>query len=223
MTELITQIGALIAAHAWAGIAGLITAGLVTVLAPRNGFWPTWNNPFRTFLGGLAIALGMVFNRVQDGGAWMATTISVFAAVWPTLAAEFVAWRKNSPASAAAAERGHSLPEALFFLSGLSMGGVALYAAVCMTLPACSGVKIDPKFIGKTIEQIAYEACSLFAQDQAPILNQDVEATVTMLCGTADLLKPFVDDLLASKRKASLKFAASHPQYSDAGSMPAEH
>lgn len=119
--------------------------------------------------------------------------------------------------AARANERGASIAEGVFTLS---IGTAVLYAAACIYLNACSGVKIDPKFIGKTIEEIAYEACSLFAEDQAPILNQSVESTVKQLCGTADLIKPFIDDILASKKKASLKFAASHP-VSDAGSMPA--
>ncbi len=95
MPEFLSQLAGMIAAHAWAGVGGLLAMTFVTLLTDRVHFLPSWDSPLRTFLGTLVGALGLVLNQTQDGGNPVATTISVVATTLPTLLAELAALRGN--------------------------------------------------------------------------------------------------------------------------------
>lgn len=91
MGEFISQALGLFATHDWVGLFGLLMAVFVTLLTSRAKFCPSWDSPWRTFLGTLCGAAGMALNQVQHGNTPAAITMGIVQTSVPTLLAELVA------------------------------------------------------------------------------------------------------------------------------------
>lgn len=102
MSDVIDQILTLLQAHAWAGLGGLVVMTCVTLLTDRSKFLPTWNSPWRTFLGTLGGAIGLSLSLAQKGGTdTMPAIVNVVLTALPTLIAELKVLGKKVPSEGA--------------------------------------------------------------------------------------------------------------------------
>lgn len=186
MADFITQLIALGTAHAYAGIGGLFMALFVTLLTDRARFMASWDSPWRTVIGTLFGAAGMVLDMFGKGSVTSAAILSVVATVLPTLIAEITAATQGKMA-ARAAQRGRSS------LIAMVLATVGLFGLVAF-LHGCAFLKKEVNSpTGKTIRDVAVVACQLFAQGQAPKMGISLDDAIKALCSTDDLLEPWIE------------------------------